>query len=158
MPPFTSSSLSTNGGRIDDENAEDLHENNSKDMNIPDEVKQISWENGCKRSLVHSFSDVSQLNLNSMHESPSEALKPRDLRADFVHLFGVSTGLQSEESPPIDLHEEKDGFQLRSIARSVSSIGLDSQHGIENIGGTKTIVVVPSMDLDRTELNRWCSG
>ena len=159
MPPFMFSSLPTNRGRIDDENADYEHViPDSTDMNISDEVKQISWDNTCQRILEHSFSDISQFNLNSIHESTPTESRPRDLRADFVHLFGVSIGLHTDESPTIDLHEEKDGFQLRSIVRSVSSIGLDSQHNSEKIGGTKTIVVIPSMDLDRTELNRWCSG
>ena len=113
----------------------------------------------CK--LGHSFSDMSQFEMSTKcpRNHATKPMKLKGLRADYVHLQGV--GLRSK-SPllmyPHSLSEEtREGFRFRSIHRSMSSV----ESALPNIGkddkqNTKTIVVVPSIDLDRKELNRMC--
>lgn len=114
-----------------------------------------------KCKLEHSFSDVSHFNINTRC-SVNTTRNLRDLRADFVHLYGVQ--LHSNESSPAPvldtqhMHEEKEGFQLRRIQRSMSMLGSTTNSTSSSSEPTKiAVVVVPFVDLDRKELKRLCS-
>ncbi|KAL7544129.1 hypothetical protein ACHAWF_007516 [Thalassiosira exigua] len=158
--------MSSFAPRRDNGNAEN-YENGSKEARTQTDphvstdtrrncgVNHIGWlashAKKCKK-LERSFTDVSQFSIDTRQtaELAADCVKPKSLRADFVHLRGVQ--VHSKKIPRLDLDEGQEGFQFRSIQRSVSSI--------ESVGGvdrnTNSIVVVPSMDLDEKELQRWC--
>lgn len=113
-------------------------------------ANRISWPSGpvdCRRKLVHAFSDVNQFDI----DLKTEMVQPKELRADFVHLHGV--GVHPNATNCLH-HEDKEGFRFRSIKRSMSSLA--SVHSARR-PDTKTVVVVPSIDLDAKELKRMCN-
>ena len=178
MPPFSPFSnlcpLTNNTSR---NSSRDMIENSSEDTstlgtsilldkinnstqdskeNPPPHNQHIDWSsqhytNSCKKKLEHSFSDVSQFDINVT----ANPIKPKPLRADFLHLAGVALHSRRSKNSVSDyLHNhigEKDGFAFRSIQRSISCISKNSRDD-----STKTIVVVPSLDLDTKELKRMC--
>ena len=120
--------------------------------NPPSHNQHIDWSsqhtNSCKKKLEHSFSDVSKFDINVRANHP---IKPKPLRADFLHLAGVSVHSRSKNSMHNNHIGEKDGFAFRSIQRSISCFSENYRDD-----STKTIVVVPSLDLDTKELKRMC--
>ena len=178
MPPFSPFSnlcpLTNNTSR---NSSRDMIENSSEDTstlgtstlldtinnstqdskeNPPPHNQHIDWSsqhytNSCKKKLEHSFSDVSQFDINVT----ANPIKPKPLRADFLHLAGVALHSRRSKNSVSDyLHNhigEKDGFAFRSIQRSISCISENCRDD-----SAKTIVVVPSLDLDSKELKRMC--
>lgn len=150
MPPFMLSSRPIKGS-IDEETENkkpeewftssptsvDLVHPNYTNKDIP--FKHISWPVHCKK-LEHSFSDVSQI-IDTSLITKQTRVQPKSLRADFVHLHGV--GLNAKKATFNQHHEEKEGFQFRSIQRSMSSLESARPSNEGNAAGTKTIVIVP---------------
>ena len=114
--------------------------------------------------LEHSFSynDLSHFNIDAMREQqskrPSRFSEMTGLRADFVHLHGLYLHSKSNNNLlKSDAHQllQQSSKHARPLLARALTMGNNTVKEVKDTT-TKTIVVIPSIDLDRKELQRMC--
>jgi hypothetical protein len=113
--------------------------------------------------LEHSFSynDLSHFNIDAMREQlskrPSRFSEMNGLRADFVHLHGLSLHAKSNNDLKSDAQQllQQSSKHARPLLARALTMGNNTVKEVKDTT-TKTIVVIPSIDLDRKELQRMC--
>lgn len=126
------------------------------------EMTAPSSTNHRQKMLEHSFSynDLSHFNIHAMQEQPKRYYPEiKGLRADFVHLHGLS--LHTAPSPKESKVDAKllqqralSSSHARPLRRALTMA--DAREEGEQ-ATSKTVVVIPSIDLDKKELTRLCA-
>ncbi len=118
-----------------------------------DEVEQASTSNHrqmheCRLEHSFSYNDLSHFNIDAMRKQPKRYPEMKGLRADFVHLQGLS--LHPKATGPKQ-NGRQEAFHARPLRRALTMGDANE----EAKGTTKTVVVVPSIDMDEKELTRF---
>lgn len=133
-------------GDVDEK--EDLFHDDISRIKKADEAKLASSINH-RQMLEHSFSynDLSHFNVVAMQKHPKRYPEMNGLRADFVHLHGLSL-----HATPKDARARQESFHARPLRRALTMSDATKEEAT-----TKTVVVIPSIDLDKKELTRMCA-
>ncbi|KAL7438627.1 hypothetical protein ACHAXM_007429 [Skeletonema potamos] len=121
-----------------------------------DEVEQASTSNyrqlhECRLEHSFSYNDLSHFNIDAMRrKQPKLYPEMKGLRADFVHLQGLSSHPKATDSKQ---NGRQEAFHARPLRRALT-MGDSNEEAKDT---TKTVVVVPSIDLDKKELTRMCA-
>lgn len=144
-------------GNAADEKKDSFHDDISRIKKTAgnEEAEAVSSANH-RQMLEHSFSynDLSHFNIQAMQSQPKRCTEMKGLRADFVHLQGLSLHLKPEDSNvEAQLLQQAGSFHARPLRRALTMA--DAREEGEQ-ASSKTIVVIPSIDLDKKELTRMC--
>lgn len=175
LSPISPREVSTNdekkaadddGNNVNDEEKDSLYDD-SRIKAVGDDEEEVEMTSSSsinhrqmhesESRLKHSFSynDLSHFNIDAMQKQTKRyPLEMNGLRADFVHLHGLSLH-NSQKYPTVDAQLLRNGFHARPLRlRRALTMGNAKEEANDT---TKTVVVIPSIDLDKKELTRMCA-
>ncbi|KAL7494452.1 hypothetical protein ACHAWT_003145 [Skeletonema menzelii] len=141
-----------------DEKKDSFHDDISKIKKAVvagDDEAEVASSTNHRQMLEHSFSynDLSHFNIDEMKSQPKRYPEMKGLRADLVHLHGLSLHA-APKAFDAQLLQHALSFHARPLRRALTMS--DAKEEGEESRTTKTVVVIPSIDLDKKELTRMC--
>lgn len=140
-----------------DEKKDSFHDDTSRiKKTLGDDEAEMTSSTNHLQVLEHSFSynDLSHFNIHAMQSQPKRYPEMKGLRADFVHLHGLSLhAAPTDAKVDAQLLQQALSLHARPLRRALTTVDA-REEGEEAM--SKTVVVIPSIDLDKKELTRMC--